>query len=137
MEYFPSHYLTSELMKCFNGSYMYIIVLAEVQLLYMYFPPTPSPSPSDDSYMVLAEVQILIIIAPSPSPSPSPSPQLGADVSTDLSDLVKRFHQRWSEVKKRVTARYSSIDKAMVKYDPENMGVASKTNIHSLNLIFS
>ena len=87
----------------------------------------------NDSYMYMY-IDAAIVYNTCISP---PSPQLGADVSTDLSDLVKRFHQRWSEVKKRVTARYSSIDKAMVKYDPENMGVASKTNIHSLNLIFS
>ena len=52
--------------------------------------------------------------------------QLGAKVSSDLAELVKRFHERWVEVKKKVTARYSSIDKAMVKYDPENLGVASE-----------
>ena len=53
--------------------------------------------------------------------------QLGAKVSSELSELVRRFHERWLEVKKRVTARYSAIDKAMVKYDPENLGVASES----------
>jgi hypothetical protein len=51
--------------------------------------------------------------------------QLGAKVSVDLSELVRRFHERWVEVRRRVTNRYSSIDKAMVKYDPENLGVAT------------
>ena len=29
-------------------------------------------------------------------------------------------------MKQKVTNRYSTIDKAMVKYDPENLGVASE-----------
>ena len=30
------------------------------------------------------------------------------------------------EVKKKVTVRFSAIDRAMVKYDPENMGLSSE-----------
>ena len=70
----------------------------------------------------------LFLTPPSlPPPSLPPSlPQLGANVSLDLSELVKRFQQRWSDIKQKITSRHSSIDKAMVKYDPENMGIASE-----------
>ncbi|CAI8007197.1 Dystrophin, partial [Geodia barretti] len=51
--------------------------------------------------------------------------QLGARVSGDLVELVRRFHERWGEVKKTITKRYSAIDKALVKYDPQNLGVAT------------
>ena len=54
---------------------------------------------------------------------------MGAKISSDLAELVKRFHERWVEVKKKVTNRYSDIDKAMVKYDPENLGVASEEKV--------
>ena len=50
-------------------------------------------------------------------------------MSGELVELVRRFHERWVEVKKRVTSRYSVIDKAMVKYDPENLGVASEYGV--------
>ena len=57
-------------------------------------------------------------------------PQLGARVSGDLVELVRRFHERWGEVKKTVTKRYSAIDKALVKYDPQNLGVASEYGVN-------
>ena len=50
--------------------------------------------------------------------------QLSVKVSPDLIQLVKRFHQRWNELKQKVESRHSAIDKAMVKYDPVNLGVA-------------
>jgi hypothetical protein len=50
--------------------------------------------------------------------------QLSVKVSPDLIQLVKRFHQRWNELKQKVEGRHSAINKAMVKYDPVNLGVA-------------
>ena len=50
--------------------------------------------------------------------------QLSVKVSPDLIQLVKRFHQRWNDLKQKVEGRHSTIDKAMVKYDPVNLGVA-------------
>ena len=50
--------------------------------------------------------------------------QLSVKVSPDLIQLVKRFHQRWNDLKQKVEGRHSAIDKAMVKYDPVNLGVA-------------
>ena len=53
--------------------------------------------------------------------------QLSVKVSPDLIQLVKRFHQRWNELKQKVEGRHSAIDKAMVKYDPVNLGVAGES----------
>lgn len=53
--------------------------------------------------------------------------QLSVKVSPDLIQLVKRFHQRWNELKQKVEGRHSAIDKAMVKYDPVNLGVAGRS----------
>ena len=48
-------------------------------------------------------------------------------VSSDLIQLVKRFHQRWNDLKQKVEGRHSAIDKALVKYDPVNLGVAGRS----------
>ena len=53
--------------------------------------------------------------------------QLGVKVSPDLIQLVRRFHQRWNELKQKVEGRHSAIDKALVKYDPVNLGVAGRS----------
>ena len=55
--------------------------------------------------------------------------QLGMRVSADPVQLVKRFHQHWNELKQVITARRTAIDNALVKYNPEVMGVASKLRI--------
>ena len=64
------------------------------------------------------------------SPHAPHTHQLGAKVASELAELVRRFHERWVEVKKKVTNRYAAIDKAMVKYDPENLGVASELGVN-------
>ena len=54
--------------------------------------------------------------------------QLSVKVSPELIQLVKRFHQRWNELKQKVEGRHSAIDRAMVKYDPVNLGVAGRSH---------
>ena len=57
--------------------------------------------------------------------------QLSVKVSPELIQLVKRFHQRWNDLKQKVEGRHSAIDKALVKYDPVNLGVAGRScDIH-------
>ena len=56
--------------------------------------------------------------------------QMGVKVLPDLLQLVLRFHQRWNELKQVITTRHSTIERAMVKYNPENMGIASESMIY-------
>ena len=63
--------------------------------------------------------------------------QLSVKVSPELIQLVKRFHQRWNDLKQKVEGRHSAIDKALVKYDPVNLGVAGRScDIHVTILLY-
>ncbi len=53
--------------------------------------------------------------------------QMGVKVSPELIQLVRRFHHRWNKLKHVITERRAAIDNAMVKYNPETMGYASKS----------
>lgn len=53
--------------------------------------------------------------------------QRSVKVSPDLIQLVKRFHQRWNELKQKVEGRHSAINKARVKYNPVNLGMAGRS----------
>ena len=50
--------------------------------------------------------------------------QLGVKVTPDLLQLVKRYHQRWNDLKQKIEVRHASINRAMVKYDPAKLGIA-------------
>lgn len=50
--------------------------------------------------------------------------ELGVKVAPDLIQMVKRFHQRWNELKRVITDRRSSIERGLQKYDLEILGIA-------------
>ena len=50
--------------------------------------------------------------------------QLGVKVTSDLYQLVKRFHQRWNQLKRTVDERRVAIQRAQIKYDPANLSTA-------------
>ncbi len=47
--------------------------------------------------------------------------QLGVKVTSDLYQLVKRFHQRWNQLKQIVDQRRVAIQTAQIQYDPANL----------------
>ena len=50
--------------------------------------------------------------------------QLGVKVTSDLYQLVKRFHQRWNQLKRTVDERRVAIQTAQIKYDPANLSTS-------------
>ena len=66
--------------------------------------------------------------------------ELGVRKSVELFQLVKRYHQRWNQLKTKVEKRHGDIEAAMVKSDPANLGVAGECivcyNSKSINHAF-
>ena len=55
--------------------------------------------------------------------------ELGVRKSMELFQLVKRYHQRWNALRGRIEKRHADIEAAMIKYDPQNLGVSGTYDI--------
>ena len=60
--------------------------------------------------------------------------QLGVKVTSDLYQLVKRFHQRWNQLKQIADERRVSIQKAQIKYDPANLSTTGGCGLSHVTL---
>lgn len=61
--------------------------------------------------------------------------QLGAKVTSDLYQLVKRFHQRWNQLKRTADERRVAIQTAQIKYDPTNLSTAGRCGLMYIIII--
>ena len=58
--------------------------------------------------------------------------EIGVKVAPDLIQMVKRFHQRWNQLKQLITDRRSGIERGLQKYDLETLGVACESAVHGV-----
>ena len=58
--------------------------------------------------------------------------EMGVKVAPDLIAMVKRFHQRWNELKQFITDRRTGIEKGLQKYDMETLGIACEFSSGSI-----